>query len=102
MSWKYFIILRENSKNYKEIFQIIKNGYFEEDKCGFNYPYDSNYFINVYQYLVILLNNNNYYSLLYDFNKNVQIPIKVNAFNEKMNLQDMKKKITIVAMMIQK
>ena len=83
--WKYIKIFGENSQNFKEIFKIIINWYFEEDiKCDFNFPYDSNYFINVHQYLANLLNNENYYSLLIDdSNKQVQIPINENTFNEK-------------------
>ena len=85
LAWKYIEIFGENSQNFKEIFEIIINGYFEEDiKCDFKYPYDNNYFINVHQYLANLLNYQNYYSLLTDDdNKKVQIPISVNAFNEK-------------------
>ena len=53
-------IFGENSKNFKDIIEIIINGYFEEYiKCDFNYPYDSNYFINVQQYLFNLLNYQN-------------------------------------------
>jgi len=84
-AWKYIEIFGENSQNFKEIFQIIINWYFEEDiKCDLNYPYDSNYFNSVHQYLVKLLNEENYYSLLNtDSNKQVQIPINANNFNKK-------------------
>lgn len=85
LAWKYIKIFGENSQNFKEFFQIIINWYFEEEiKCDFDYPYDSNYFINVQHYLANLINTENYYSLLNDnSNKQIQFPINVNAFNEK-------------------